>query len=751
VAGFANEPAVRRAVEPIHDLSERSSSLPMPELSVLIVNYNTWRECVDAVRTLRAHGPTRPDGSPMPFECIIVDNCSPRRDAEQQRLLEQELVALGEEQGDPMAGRLILHGENGGYSKGMNLAFAHSRGRWILVSNPDLVFTPGLIGKLQRHLERDPKAGIVVPKGFWDVGFTGRLPPNTLPTLWDLFVTTLAAFSPRLSRWHARRLARSWLRVWQAREPLALPMMSGCLFLVERGFFTAIGLFDERYPLYYEDADLSVKIRKAGRTVTQVPDAELAHFVNRSGLSDPQTMWQRHDQSRVLYYDKWYGWLGRSALRWSARLLGSRFGRRWARQAPHGPIEDLGESSLRPVITLPRRCERFLLLMSLDPRFFLSGGMLLGGDRWTPTDEMWQNFHYATFYYKVYDLSGGRFEELGQWRFRSLSHLGRETEEGRQKRAARAAAAAAQAPAPVLSVVVLSWNTQALTLACLGALLRETPRHAREIIVVDNGSGDGSADAIAREFPQVRLLRNADNRLYAAGNNQGAQAASGEFLCTLNSDTEVRPGALDQLVDFLRQNPGYAAAAPKLVDPDGAVQHACQRLPTLATALCFDSWWGTFWPGRAVQDRYLMRDFDHLQSRDVDQPPGACFVMRRAEWQELGGLDEQLALFYNDVDLSRRLRARGRRTRYLADAEVLHHRGASTRHFAKMLVVWHKNRHAYYAKHYGLVGRLWIRVCVRLRIWEEWWKIGRRHPHDKAARAAERAFLRQACAELWSS
>lgn len=302
---------------------------------------------------------------------------------------------------------------------------------------------------------------------------------------------------------------------------------------------------------------------------------------------------------------------------------------------------------------------------------------------------------------------------------------------------------------PVLSVVVLSWNTRELTLACLRALFAETPRHAREVIVVDNGSADGSADAIAAAFPQVRLLRNAENRLYAAGNNQGAAAATGEFLCTLNSDTEVRPGALDQLVDYLRQHPGHGAVAPRLVDPDGTVQLACQRFPTLATALCFDSWWGTFWPGSRVQARYLMRDFDHLSSRDVDQPPGAVFVIRLEEWRRYGGLDEQLSLFYNDVDLSRRLWRDGRRVHYLADAEVLHHRGGSTRNFGKMLVLWHQNRLAYYGKHYGWLGRAWIKVCVRLRIWEERRKIVRRHPNDPAAQRAERDYLAKAEAELW--
>ena len=115
---------------------------------------------------------------------------------------------------------------------------------------------------------------------------------------------------------------------------------------------------------------------------------------------------------------------------------------------------------------------------------------------------------------------------------------------------------------PTLSIVILSWNTKALTLACLRALSAETPRHSREVIVVDNGSVDGSADAIAATFPEVNLVRNTENRLYAEGNNQGADLARGTYLCLLNSDTEVRPGAIDRLVDFLAEHPEYGAVSP---------------------------------------------------------------------------------------------------------------------------------------------------------------------------------------------
>ncbi|MBL8738009.1 MAG: glycosyltransferase family 2 protein [Planctomycetes bacterium] len=309
-------------------------------------------------------------------------------------------------------------------------------------------------------------------------------------------------------------------------------------------------------------------------------------------------------------------------------------------------------------------------------------------------------------------------------------------------------AAPGRAEAVVLSVVVLSWNTQALTLACLRALFGETPKHAREVIVVDNGSHDGSADAIATAFPQVRLVRNPDNRLYAAGNNQGAAIARGAYVCTLNSDTEVQPGALDRLVDWLVEHPEYGAVAPRLCDPDGSVQRACMRFPTYGSALCYDSWWGTFWPGRRVVARYEMKDFDHLHDADVDQPPGACCMLRTDEWRALGGFDETLSLFFNDVDLCKRLWRAGRRIRYLASAVVLHHRGASTRNFARMLVVWHRNRLAYYKKHHGVLGVTWVRLCVRLRIWEEWLRIGRRNRHDPAQKRAQRHHLRQSVQSL---
>jgi N-acetylglucosaminyl-diphospho-decaprenol L-rhamnosyltransferase len=272
---------------------------------------------------------------------------------------------------------------------------------------------------------------------------------------------------------------------------------------------------------------------------------------------------------------------------------------------------------------------------------------------------------------------------------------------------------------PELSVVVLSWNTKDLTLACLRALAADGTRRTREVVVVDNGSNDGSADAIAAAHPAVRLVRNAENRGYSGGNNQGAREATGRWLCLLNSDTEVRPGALDALVDWLEAHREYGMAAPRLVNQDGSVQRACMRFPGLATAFVFDMSWARRWPLKLVDDRYYMRDFDHLSSRDVEQPPGACCVIDREEYLAGGGLDEELWLFFNDVDICRRLWKRGRRIRYVAEAEVMHHVGSSTKRFARLIVTWHRNRIAYYVKHYGAWVRPYLHWIVRLRAGQE--------------------------------
>ncbi|MGH7151520.1 MAG: glycosyltransferase family 2 protein [Planctomycetota bacterium] len=301
--------------------------------------------------------------------------------------------------------------------------------------------------------------------------------------------------------------------------------------------------------------------------------------------------------------------------------------------------------------------------------------------------------------------------------------------------------------APELSVIVLSWNTEGWLRRCLASLASDGTRLRRETIVVDNASADGSAEMVERDFPWARLVRNARNEGYARGNNLGLARARGAFLCTLNSDAAPRPGALDRLVGYLRANPEYGAAAPRLLHADGTVQPACMRFPRLSTALFFDTFLDRLFPGNGVVARYFMRDVDPNESRDVEQPPGACLVLRREALEGIGLFDEELWLFFNDVDLCLRLRRAGWRIRYLAQAGVVHEKGASTGRFPRFAVEWHKNRLAYYRKHYGPLGSFVVRLAVAARGLEEFFKIRRLLPRGEARRSEMRR-LRLALGEV---
>jgi len=297
-----------------------------------------------------------------------------------------------------------------------------------------------------------------------------------------------------------------------------------------------------------------------------------------------------------------------------------------------------------------------------------------------------------------------------------------------------------------VSVVVLSWNTRELLEACLRSLRAEARDVDLEVIVVDNASGDGSADLVARDFPEAVLLRNERNEGYAIGNNQGAARARAEYVLLLNSDTEVRAGAIGTLARFLDTHPGHGACAPRLERPDGTPQPSCKRFPTLLTAVFYDTVFDRWFPHNATLPRYEMRDFDHLSSRDVDQPPAAALLVRRALWERLGGFDPELWLFYNDVDFCRRLHADGHRIAYVAEARVLHHEGRSTAQFPEFGAIWHKNRLAYYRKAFGWRGTAVARLMTLVRGADEVGRL-RRAGAPKAARAA----VWRAVREVWTA
>jgi GT2 family glycosyltransferase len=337
-----------------------------------------------------------------------------------------------------MNGRLVRHDENGGYSKGMNLAYSLCHGEWVLVSNPDVVFEPECIDRLLRYAESHPDCGAAAPEGFWDLGHEARLPPNILPTLPDLLSLTLAAVSPKHVRRYSRRRTRDALAVWDAAGHVELAMLSGCCFLMHRTTCERLaerpggGPFDERFPLYFEDTDLSRRIRRLGLRIVQVAGSRLVHFYNRSGQTNHGLAMERYWQSRRRYYRKWYGPLGGLVYAATGRFLATKWAQRRAQLPPH-PLRELGTTSARPVIEMPPGTKRYLVEIALDPHFYLAAGVLGEGERWSPGDTLFGNLGPATFFFRVVDLSDDRQRQIGVYRYtrvyaeaasRSGAHVG---------------------------------------------------------------------------------------------------------------------------------------------------------------------------------------------------------------------------------------------------------------------------------------------------------------------------------------
>jgi len=255
---------------------------------------------------------------------------------------------------------------------------------------------------------------------------------------------------------------------------------------------------------------------------------------------------------------------------------------------------------------------------------------------------------------------------------------------------------------PTLSIVILTWNSCALLQDCLAALPAATAPLAVEIIVVDNGSLDGTAAFLAGR-PDLVVVQNPRNRGVAAGRNQGLRLARGEFVALLDVDTVAAPAAFATLVQQLRTAPDVALVGPKLVGPDGALQYSCRRFPTLVDKLMrrlperF---------GRALADDVELRRWDHATVRDVDYVIGACQVMRRAALRDVGPLDEHIFYGPEDVDLCLRMHRAGWRVVYVPHAMVTHLERRMTRNLLSVLTLRHVHGLAYYFwKHRYLLTR----------------------------------------------
>jgi GT2 family glycosyltransferase len=240
-----------------------------------------------------------------------------------------------------------------------------------------------------------------------------------------------------------------------------------------------------------------------------------------------------------------------------------------------------------------------------------------------------------------------------------------------------AAGAAAAAP-PLISVIVVNYNTRDLLARALAAVAASAAGLPHEVIVVDNGSTDGSLALLRERFPAARVIANARNLGFAAANNQGLAVARGAACLLLNSDAAPEPAAIPALWQALLARPRAGVVGPRLLNADGSTQSSRRRFPTLATLLVESTPLAGKRPFKANVQYFRMEDRPEDAAQPVDWLVGACLLARRAAIAQAGPLDAGFFMYAEEVEWQWRLRQAGWEVWYEPAARVRHDGGASS-------------------------------------------------------------------------
>ncbi len=252
-----------------------------------------------------------------------------------------------------------------------------------------------------------------------------------------------------------------------------------------------------------------------------------------------------------------------------------------------------------------------------------------------------------------------------------------------------------------ISIIIVSWNVQALLEKCLSSIKKYTPGIELEVIVCDNASSDDTVTMVRSSFPDVTLIANTENKGFAAANNQAILQATGEYILLLNPDTELVEESLAQAVSIMENQPEIGIIGCKHLNPDYTLQPSVRRSPTLLAIALIISKIAKFFPKLPPLQWYLARDFDYDYATAVEQVAGSWMFIRRDVFDRIGLLDEKFFIWFEEVDLCTRARAAGFVIWYTPDIRIMHYGGQS---FKQQLTVkkqqmFIKSAWYYFSKH----------------------------------------------------
>lgn len=264
---------------------------------------------------------------------------------------------------------------------------------------------------------------------------------------------------------------------------------------------------------------------------------------------------------------------------------------------------------------------------------------------------------------------------------------------------------------PFVSVIIVSYNTVDLTRQCLKAAESALKDVSAEIMVVDNASVDGSVEMVRSEFPQTKLIVNTGNVGFGAANNQAMRQARGEYFLLLNSDAILYTGAVKAMLQTMSQHQQAAVVAPRLLNRDGSLQRSCWRFPSP-----WRTWAEALWVSGLFANHPFLGDFrgwKHDLERKVEWAIGACLLVRRGVYGQIGGFDERFFMYAEETDWQRQMTDAGWEIWLTPDAHVVHLGGASGLGIERAITEqFYKSQDLYLLKRHGVLGLLSARVAT---------------------------------------
>lgn len=270
------------------------------------------------------------------------------------------------------------------------------------------------------------------------------------------------------------------------------------------------------------------------------------------------------------------------------------------------------------------------------------------------------------------------------------------------------------------SIVIVNYRVKNFLKECLNSILSSKDKMYNEIIVIDNNSKDGSIELLKKEFPEVRLIENRQNKGFSFACNQGIKKSSGEYILLLNPDTVFPQKDFSKMIEFMDSNPEAGICGSKIINYRGDLLYSCRSFPSFLTSISSSqSLLERIFPGNPLSRKYLLKDINHSRIQEVDWVSGSCLFARKKMLDEIGLLDEDFFIYVEDVDLCYRANQAGWKVFYFPQVTFIHRVGQSTSQDRfKSKLEHHRSMWIFAKKHFHsnvlLRGIIFFGILVRL-------------------------------------